>query len=595
MAATDLEARLLAGVSTDTLWQNASTLARWIRVSGTPDERPAVEYLRQRLEDYGVETHLYEFESLLGWPEEAVVEVRSPETGSLKAITHSLAPSTPPDGLEGDVVYLGRGKESDFAARPAAGKIVLLDGIAEPDQVLLAQQQGAAALIFASYDDYARDMCVSPVWGTPTRSTAGLMPSIPVFSVARAEGSRLKALLAKGPVRVWLRARTFLGWRKVPVLVGEIAGTAEPDKYVLFSGHYCSWYHGAMDNGTANATMLEVARILSANRRELRRSVKFAFWPGHTQGRYSGSAWFADEFWEDLHDNCVLHVNVDSTGARGATLYSARCMEENRAFALAAVRDAAGGEATPTRMPRAGDQSFWSCGISSVFMSLSKVPPELACDLDGHSLAAPSGEGDARPPTGGMPWYWHTADDTIDKIDPEVLQRDTRIFLLAVLRSAASPILPLRYGAAVREIREALELYKSQAGDRFDLGPVLSRAVQLQSAVAALDELLDRACRTPGRRGVEDLANRGLLALSRALVTVNYTANGPFDQDLAISIPRVPLLAHAARLSGMDPAADETRFLVTELTRNRNKVAYFLREALRAADETAAGLRGALA
>ena len=127
-------------------------------------------------------------------------------------------------------------------------------------------------------------------------------------------------------MRLW--TRTFWGWRMTPLLIGEIPGTEEADDFVLLSGHHCSWYLGAMDNGSANATMLEVARALARHRDRLRRSVRFAFWPGHTQGRYSGSTWYFDTFWEDLHDNCVLHVNVDSTGARGASIYVALGMPE---------------------------------------------------------------------------------------------------------------------------------------------------------------------------------------------------------------------------------------------------------------------------
>src|SRR5262249_19993084 len=175
------------------------------------------------------------------------------------------------------------------------------------------------------------------------------------------------------------------GWRITPLLTAEIRGTDESDNFVLLSGHHCSWYFGAMDNGTADATILEVARILARNRAELRRGVRIAFWPGHTHGRYSGSTWYFDHFWEDLHDHCVLHVNADSTGARGATIYRALAMPETRSFALDVIRDAIGVEAEPERQSRAGDQSFWGCGVPSIFMDLSQVPPELAAST-GSSL-----------------------------------------------------------------------------------------------------------------------------------------------------------------------------------------------------------------
>ena len=60
---------------------------------------------------------------------------------------------------------------------------------------------------------------------------------------------------------VTLFAEVDTGWRKTPILVAELpadpAATDEP--FILFSGHHDTWYHGVMDNGTANITM-RVAR-----------------------------------------------------------------------------------------------------------------------------------------------------------------------------------------------------------------------------------------------------------------------------------------------------------------------------------------------
>ena len=61
--------------------------------------------------------------------------------------------------------------------------------------------------------------------------------------------------------------------------------------------------------------------MLWANRDKLKRSVRIAWWPGHSTGRYAGSTWFADAFAIDLDENCVAQVNCDSPGCRWATLF----------------------------------------------------------------------------------------------------------------------------------------------------------------------------------------------------------------------------------------------------------------------------------
>jgi hypothetical protein len=571
----EFEKRLLAEVSEEKLWQNAQAIAQWEKIAGTPGEKAVVEFLQQKLQEYGIATNLYTFESLLGWPEEASLEVRSPVNRSFRAITHSFTPSTAPEGMEGEVIYLGAGEEADFERQPVAGRIVVLEGMPNPSRVLLGQRHRVAAEIFLN--DRLRDFCVSPVWGTPTTKTASLLPNLPVVSIARPEDEELVQLIKQGPVKVWFRTKTYWGWRPISILTGDIPGAIEPDKFVFFTGHHCSWYCGAMDNGAANATMLEVARVLSQHRQALRRSVRFAFWPGHTQGRYSGSTWYFDQFWEEIHDRCVLHVNVDSTGARGADFYTVSSMPETADFGVAAVRDAIGADAEPARMPRAGDQSFWSCGVSSVFLSLSKSP------ADEGQQDSPRVPGSKKK--FARPWFWHTSDDTIDKLDPVVLRRDTLVYMIANLRAATVPILPLRFSKTAQAIQKALESYHNAAAGRFDLANVIDRAAKVGTAAAELEALLHRlGDRTDTK--VADLANKGLIAIGRALVLVYFSGEGPFEQDLAVPIPPVAALEPVRWLGKLDPASDESRFLTTEMMRSRNKVAFYLRKALNAAQET---------
>ncbi|MDR0359405.1 MAG: M28 family peptidase, partial [bacterium] len=475
-------------------------------------------------------------------------------------------------GLEAEVVYAGSGEPGDVT-----GKIALIEGMASPARVLQANRAGAAGLVFIQ-EDRLHEMCVSPVWGTPTTRTAGLLPTAPAVSILREDGERLKRLAENGGLRVRMRTRTFWDWRPTPVVVGQLPGAVDPEQFVLLSGHHCSWYYGAMDNGTADATILEVARLLAERREDLRRSVRVAFWPGHTQGRYSGSTWYFDTFWEDLWDNCVLHVNADSTGARGAEIYHALGMPETRAFAVRAIGDAIGEEAESERQSRAGDQSFWSCGVPSVFMDISQVPLEMAARSRSLFTAADQPE---QKRQGGMPWWWHTADDTLDKIDPAVLRRDTQVYALTTWRAATAGVLPFRYAPAAAEIRETIERYQAAAKGRADLGPAQTRAVEVERAALRVDELLD-GVDVPDRL-VSGL-NRTLHELDRELVLLNFTANGPFDQDLAVPIPPVPLLEPARRLAELDPSSSEARYLATELTRNRNKAVYHLRLALRAAE-----------
>ncbi len=57
----------------------------------------------------------------------------------------------------------------------------------------------------------------------------------------------------------------------------------------------------------------------NCHRGKLRRSVKVGWWVGHSYGRYAGSTWYCDTFFNDLRKNCVGYMDIDSPGVKGAT------------------------------------------------------------------------------------------------------------------------------------------------------------------------------------------------------------------------------------------------------------------------------------
>ena len=327
-----------------------------------------------------------------------------------------------------------------------------------------------------------------------------------------------------------------------------------------------------MDNGTANATMLEVMRVLAQRRGELRRGVRVLFWSGHSHGRYAGSTWYVDHHWQELHDNCVAHVNIDSTGARGATAYDViHAMSDVGGLAANVVTEITGQPPTIERMGRNSDQSFWGLGIPAMYGMLSRVPPEMTTPDQG-ALAALG--------IGGMPWWWHTVDDTVDKIDPAVLTLDTQVFLDTVYRLCTTPVLPFDYAAMAREMAAVAADLDAAAGGRFDLAPLLAELDRLRLAAGRLNQVA-------GQAGASDAAalNKVLVQLGRLLIPLNYTESGSYDQDLAVGIPPLPSLQGVRQLAALVPASDDYRYLTTRLLRSRNQAVHRLRQANEAVAE----------
>jgi hypothetical protein len=563
-----LESALAAEVSATALMEHVRTIGAWERESGSPGEAQAFDYIERTLKSYGVEVERREIEAYISLPQEGRLTL--PADVVIQGLTHAF--STSVEALDAEVVDVGDGRPEDLAR--AAGKIALTRGLPTPGKAWAAQQASAAGQIFVVMD-HLHNMIVTTVWGTPAPETAWRIPATPCLSILGADGERLRARIAEGPLRVRMTTRVRTGWMPIPHLVGELVGRHE-DRFVLFSGHVDAWHHGAMDNGSANATMLEVARLLASRRDALRRGIRFAFWSGHSHGRYAGSAWYADHAWSELHRRCVVHLNADSTGARGATDYSVlHATEDAHAFAEAVVADVTGQRSRGRRFSRAGDQSFWGAGVPSAFMSLSGLPKQ---DTE-LSRAMERLVGSA-----GFPWWWHTKDDTVDKIDADVLALDTRVYLASALRWLNAPVLPLDHGRAASRLLAELEALQAAAGARFDLSPALEAARALGERLERVAAMLGRVdAATPAAR--LEAINRGLVRLSRLLIPLAYTSGDRFTHDLALPLPPLAGLQPARELAALDPDTDAFKFARAALVRERNRAVHALDSAASVADE----------
>jgi hypothetical protein len=552
VSAAELE-RHLAGVTAE------------VRLSGSPEEGRAFDYIEEQLTQFGYDVQRFQSEALIGYPVRASLQVLGGLPREIRANGYSLSPSTGPEGITGDLIYVGAGMPADYAGIDARGKIVLSDGLAMPGKARAASLAGAIGQIHAN-DEQIHEMCLSPVWGTPIPETASLLPDVPAVGVTREDGDRLKTSAASGAVSIQLVTEPYLAWTAIPTLTADLPGSEE-DRFVLFSGHVDSWHLGVMDNGTANATQLEVARLLATHKVELRRGVRLAFWSGHSHGRYASSAWYADSHWHELHEQCVCHVNIDSVGAMGASvLEEAPTMAETYGFGRQVMKEVTGTELDYRRISRSSDQSFWGHGIPTLFATLSEQPRDTSAT--GAAMAQLLGAG---AKGGGLGWWWHTTEDTRDKIDADNLVRDARVYAETLWRLCTVARLPFDYAATADELAQTLERYHVAANGQIDLERTRALAVELgrELRAGALE------------RSDADRANDVLLALARHLIPVNYTRSGPFEHDLALGTSPLPGLADAVTLGQLDPDGDDFRFLRTRLERERNRVEHALRSAIR--------------
>ncbi|THK34334.1 M28 family peptidase [Ensifer sp. MPMI2T] len=542
----------------DRLAAHIEEFGRRIKLSGTPEELESFRYLEREMTAYGYRTQLLAHDAYISLPGRARVEANG---ANLRCITHSMSASTPGDGISAPLAYVGEGDETTFAKADVRGRIVLVDGIATEEVAALASACGAAGQLHVSPNEHLYEMCVSPVWGSPSQRTRSMLPTTVICTIAHDDGARLRAQCLTGEdVQVSLWAEVDTGWRKTPILVAELPSEDEARddaSFVLFSGHHDTWHYGVMDNGGANATMLEAARLLGERRSMWKRGLRLCFWSGHSHGRYSGSAWYADEHWDELERRCVAHVNVDSTGGEGASeLTNSAVIDELKSVAAEAVEAVSGQRHAGRRHGRAADQSFWGIGIPSMFGSLSHQPPGSVKMLT------------------ALGWWWHTPHDTAEHIDLDNLRRDTSIVLRVLWRLLTAPVLPLDYAAFATSMREELLDLQNRLGDRMDIASLLARLDALEAAAQAVNRMA-RGAEGDAARAI----NRALMRASRLLVPLNYTRGNRFNHDSALPHPAWPSLEGLREFARLPQGSSDLPFYAVHARQSRNLVAHALREA----------------
>ncbi len=579
---SDIEQQVISEVSADEMLELLELLNTLDRNSGSPGEYEAIEYLERQLEAYGVPSTSYTFDSYLSWPIGGRLEVKGEE---IEALTVAFSA----DGeVEGEMVFVGRpGRVFDnldasiYEGKDVRGKVVVADGMVTPQHAYLAERQGAIGLVHINDGELLHEMIATTIWGTPTIRSQDRIPGIHMLSIKKSDGDRLKAM--DGPLRARITTEVETKWRPIKLVVADVRGSKDPEKFTLVSGHIDGWHKGVTDNGTANATMLEAARIFQKYRQHLDRSVRFAWWPGHSTGRYSGSQWYADEHWEDVYYNGIANMNIDGNGVRGADperIFGGgwpilRPFSQRMVSGITGKDAGAGGGILPDgpiyRPFRAGDSAFQGIGIPNISGGISGLPPDHP---DRLPYVGGSGGG----------WWWHGPEDTLDKVDMEILVRDTQIKMALLMRLSNAPVIPYRFAGLVGDFRRAVESIQEDAWAHLDLEPCLQRLGRLHGIVRGIDDVTRRIQRgevTPAERLRIDY---NILMLSRILHSALYTELGPYEQDVAGPLPVLPVLDPARKLASMDPRSDEYGFLRAHLIRERNKISHALDLALERAN-----------
>ncbi|HEX4409079.1 MAG TPA: M28 family peptidase [Xanthobacteraceae bacterium] len=242
------------------------------------------------------------------------------------------------------------------------------------------------------------------------------VPRIPAAALAIPDAEQLERLAALGPVRIRLLLtptvqESATSWN----VVGEIKGAERPDEIVLIGGHLDSWDlgTGATDDGAGIAIAFGAARLIGALPQHPSRTVRVVLF-GAEEMDFSGAAY------AKAHQGEAGKIVVAGEADFGArTVYSVQLPP-----------GAAGGD---------------------FGHMLQRIIAPLGANVD-RRAALGSGEDIRELQKAGVPVvslrqdgldYFdthHTADDTLDKIDPKQLNQAVAVWSAFTYLAAASDV-----------------------------------------------------------------------------------------------------------------------------------------------------------
>ena len=393
----DLDAQILGDVySSKAPLDNLTVLcdeygSRW---AGTPGDRGACEFMREKFEEYGLENARLEEYELEGWTRgPATLEITSPISKTISCIS---LPYNLSGEVEADIIDMGDGPPGSYEARrdEIEGNIVmvtsrnLIKGVSRRIHRRIkfysSILNGAAAFIFQNH---------YPAYGP---ATGGVEPTIPAISVAYEDGEFIRRLVKKsGKVSVRLETTDTITKMKSWNPVADLPGTSNSDDYILAGAHYDGHdiAQGAIDSGSGAAVIMEMARVLAKMKDKLKRRVTFICFSMEEVGCLGSLAYVEQH--EDELENMRIMMNFDGAGGPGRKGYNLYGWRQLDPF-FERIRSETIADMPTWHSPSMAADCTWNF--------LRGIPTTMMGDPEGS--AKKGGRG-----------YGHTMYDTLDKVE----------------------------------------------------------------------------------------------------------------------------------------------------------------------------------
>ena len=321
----EMEREILATIWTsneayDTLRELCDDIGH--RFGGSDSEQAGAEFLKAKMEEYGLEYVRIEEFPMATWERgDASLTLLEPVERELSCIS---LPYCPAADLTAELLDVGDGEEDDFERLGDAvrGKVVISAaetnrpgerGSHRTDKYRWALENGAVGYIYVNQNPGLLHITGSLRGRNQQGNTAEDREApIPAIGVSKESGSLILRMMEKGPakVRIQLDNKTVMSTSRN--VIGEIPGAEHPDEVVLLGGHFDGHdiSQGAGDDDAGTITGLEAGRALAGLKGRLKRTIRVICFGSEELGLLG--AWHHAD--ETNPDSYRFVMNLDGAG-----------------------------------------------------------------------------------------------------------------------------------------------------------------------------------------------------------------------------------------------------------------------------------------
>jgi len=323
------EEKILAEVDPWEMYELDRYLSQEIgsRMSGTEGDKKAIEWVSNFFINLGLKVEHDRFNTLSWDYRGTTFEVGPPLNISLQSRPAYYSYATPRQGVEGEMVFVGKGTEAEFSSAEVKGKIALAQtSSADPLFWLgsfsnLARRYGALAFVVCNG---------SPVAFTPSHSYGrwdhsrgwereypSKEESVPVVTIGSNDAMGLLHAVGRGGLRARIIVDCITEPRDGVNIRAFIPGSEKPEQKVLVHAHRdCGACNGANDNGSGAVVIMMLAKIMSGLPAPMR-TIEFLS-TGSEEGISDGMVqYIVNREEEGTLLDAVAGFNIDMVGVGG--------------------------------------------------------------------------------------------------------------------------------------------------------------------------------------------------------------------------------------------------------------------------------------